>query len=89
MSKVHNKAGNAGKAGRERQEQFPMELKHISALIPSTLQITLEKKIRGDENKSLAGEKGKNRVPIGQKSPRTSSLEEMVLHCSSEFNPYA
>lgn len=64
VSKVHRKAGNAGKSGRAREEQFPMELKHISTLTPPTFQITSEEKIRGDEkeNQSLAGEKGKNWV---------------------------
>lgn len=62
MPKAHRKAGNADKSRRARQKQIPMELKHISALTPSTFQITPEEKIRGDEkeNQSLAGEKGKN-----------------------------
>lgn len=64
VSKVPNKAGNAGKSGRARQEQFPMKLKHISALTPPTFHVTSEEKITGNkkENQTLAGGRGKSWV---------------------------
>lgn len=87
MSKVHNKAGNAGKSGRARLEQLPTE--HISALTPSTFQITSEEiKIK---TKALLGKKGRTglHIPTGQRSPGTPTLEELVLHCSTGLNPNA
>lgn len=75
MPKVPNKSGNAGKSERARQEQFPVELKHISALIPSIFQITLEKKFRGAKNKSLAGEKGKKWVAHSTRTEKPKDIQ--------------